>query len=525
MRKKAALLLALFLLLSACAVQPAAVSPSPAEATPTPSPKDTPVVSPIIYLPGGALPSTTYTPPSHPERFNTDPAKTLKASTDYGHIWPFIGAYFDIWSGRSYFYGICDDKGRVICEPVYNNVQILGKDGEKLFKLIKRVRVGDEHRAKYSKITLARPDGSWTEEYDEVITTSEPWEYPPSKDKHLFLHWRSAITNEYITVRKNDKWGAIDYRGNEILPCVYNAPLCFSEGLASILSDDGSEVSYIDSHGNTILGPYQTPPKPDTSFEDFPQDLPINYGLVFNEGRVRYYKDGKYGVIDHNGIIVVETKYDYISSYSDGTAEFVLDGKTGVIDLDGKVLLEPTDKSFEKAKNGLITMYEKGGTISINLSTGERTQLQPYNYSGKYSYKEGIGITLKLPGGDKIFPDAYNAYELKNNNFILNMNRKNSTWSIINSDGNCIAGPIVGDANSWDDGLIYVRLGDPYDKREYEYWSTIYTETGKRILPEKYLYIEPFEGLYIVRTDTYGGIVDENGRWIIKTPLYEYMGD
>lgn len=514
--------------LSGCVNTPAA-SPSP---TLSPAPTPTVTISAAgaqqVFLPNGSTPQDTFKPAAQPKRLYEDVTKTLIPSDEYGHIWPYIGACYKVNmmgdEGYEKLFGFCDDKGRIICDPVFTTVQIIEKDGAKLYKATIYKR--DAAKKSVSKITLARPDGNWAQEYDELQTDSNSTEYPITKGRSSSpwqISWGPLVKNQYISVRKGNKWGLIDYYGREILPCVYNAPLCFLEGLASILSDDEKEIRFIDIAGNIVLGPYQTPPRQKN--EQKGDIRALNFGLDFYEGRVRFYKDGKYGVIDKSGKIILEPKYDYISTFYGGSAAFISGDKAGIMGLNGEVLLEPTSTYFSKRSDGTVVLAEKGGQVSLNLSTGERT---PWTYQStqKYYYNKDGGYILKLKDGDKLFPDAAGVYELSNGNLLLNLKGSKPSWIIVDSSGATAAGPFEGRPNYYKkDGVIDVMIGEPYNEATYEYWHVIYDETGKRLIPGYYLSITPFDGRYMVQDDTDAGLVDENGKWVIKVPLNEFMGD
>jgi hypothetical protein len=412
----------------------------------------------------------------------------------------FLAVNFEGEWGNVPLFGLCDAKGRIICDPVYNEVKTLEKDGAKLYKF--SIFRRGEPKKRNARITLAKPDGTWAGEYDDIVSEIASYERSSVFSGLGFygdISWRPIMPNEYISVKKGDKWGAIDYNGKEILPCVYNAPLYFSEGLAAIVSDDGKEIRFIDSSGKVNLGTYQTPPKYLDPFLDFEE--PPTYGLVFSEGKTQFYKDGKYGVIDKSGSFVIEAKYDYISSFSDGNAKFISGKKAGIIGIKGEVLLEQTDTSFQKRDDGTIVIDEKGGSKSLNILTGER---KPWSFE-------------------------WNPNKLSNGNLCQNISGSNPTWKIIsptsNPSGTSVAGPFDGKFDYIRSGLIYINLGKYSPDSDYHYWETVYSEAGKRLIPGYYLSITPFDGRYLVYDDTDAGLLNEDGRWVIKVPRLEYMGD
>ncbi|MFK0495250.1 WG repeat-containing protein [Campylobacter coli] len=51
--------------------------------------------------------------------------------------------------------------------------------------------------------------------------------------------------------------------------------------------------------------------------------------------------NGKIGLIDKSGKIVIEPKFDSIWSFREGLAKVGLNGKYGLIDKSGKIVIEP----------------------------------------------------------------------------------------------------------------------------------------------------------------------------------------
>ncbi len=540
MRKIGILLLTgLFILLSACGTPaagnsaspaatetvPGTVSPDGAAASGSPEPTEDSGnwESFGVLLPKGPLPVTAYERPGAPARYYAGVTQAIIPRSDYGRLWPYIGGYLKhsvFWSDCE-LYGLCDEKGRVVCDPVFNTAAIIEKDGQRLYILTKYAR--DEDYNDTSKITLARLDGSWSEEYDDVITNFYGKEYAACYEySDDCISWSKPVKYDYITVCRDGKWGAIDYNGKEILPCVYTAPVCFSEGLAAVPSGDGTTFRFIDVTGTAVPGTFGTPPQQERT-SDFDRDnpLPANYGLFFSEGRARFYDNGKYGVIDREGTVVVPARYDFISSYWGGMAEFIDGDKAGVIGLNGEVLMEPTHTWFMSGEDGTVIFGEQNNWSMLDLSTGVRTPCEsPYGPS--YSSNNKSGVTIEWAGNTLNFPDAIDAASLDNGNFAVTFSGK--TWIIVNSKGETVAGPIDGEVGYAREGYIYVSLGQ-YEPVEWEYWTALYDEAGKRLLPGEYLSVEPLDGRYLVRTDTLGGLLDKTGGWVIKAPLYDYLSD
>ena len=177
-------------------------------------------------------------------------------------------------------------------------------------------------------------------------------------------------------VCKSQKWGYINAKGEEVIPCKYVGACDFSEGLACVyLEGDDMPIAFIDKKGHIILEGFFG----DTalgegsfwpiSFKDGKcfvydkdrHDIWINKkGQIVDEPQQSesvvvepsdyevFYEDGKYGIKDSLGNVIVTAKYSYINEYSQGLAVAYLDcdDKTiyGYIDKKGNNTF--TDKDF-----------------------------------------------------------------------------------------------------------------------------------------------------------------------------------
>ena len=489
-----------------------------------------------VILPNGPLPQSAYVPPSPPPRFYAEITHTLTPRDDYGRIWPYVGGYVVQWWMAGDLIGLCDGEGRIVCDPVFNLAEIIEKDGKRLYKLTEN-RVDAEGKDT-SKITLCKLDGSWAREYEGVA-----YEFPGSEYFNgSTLRWRPDFAYAHISVCENGRWGVIDYEGNELLPCKYNNPVCFSDGLAAVLSDDGETYRYIDIKGSSVLGPYKTPSPQQLNQLPFPisdpliadvknQTLQRYYGLFFSDGLARFYENGKYGVIDREGGVVVPAQYDFITAFYEGTAE-ILSGssydnfKYGLINASGRVLCGPEDVWLTHQTDGTVLLESPGGHVVLDPETGDKSPWNSKDPVSTPSYSQGSsGVVIYWDDGKQSFPYAANVAFLDNGNMALS-SRLAETWYIADRSGAMLAGPFDGRAEDFRNGYIYVSAGmsDLNDGTDNTY-HTLYNRDGNRVLPEVYREIIPFEGRYLVRQDACAGLLDEQGNWVIKTPIYDYLND
>lgn len=164
-------------------------------------------------------------------------------------------------------------------------------------------------------------------------------------------------------VEKDDKYGYIDTKGVEIIPCNFDHAFSFSEDVALVRMND--KYGYIDIKGNYIIEP---------SYDDaehFSCGVAItckgsNEYVVDRKGNVVYTADTKSTFIDEQfaynlipmmqengrslvagyinikGEVALPFEYQYATGFIDGTALVMKDNKVYQINTKGEILGEET---------------------------------------------------------------------------------------------------------------------------------------------------------------------------------------
>ena len=136
----------------------------------------------------------------------------------------------------------------------------------------------------------------------------------------------------FAAVKKDDKWGYINTKGEQIIECKFDDFDDFNEGFAAVKKDGKWE--YINSKGEQIV---------ECKFDD---------AWGFNEGLARVQKDGKWGYINTKGEQIIECKFDYADDFKEGFARVKKDGKWGYINTKGFFVI------FDESKNE-IEVFDK----------------------------------------------------------------------------------------------------------------------------------------------------------------------
>ena len=126
-----------------------------------------------------------------------------------------------------------------------------------------------------------------------------------------------AFRGGLARVEADGKWGYIDKEGKEVVSPKYEDAYDFREGLARVEAD--GKYVYIDKEGKEVISPkYERIRYFGKNTEwlivpfEFMDDYDYDYEGEFSDGLIAVIKDGKAGVINQEGEVIIPTIYDYI---------------------------------------------------------------------------------------------------------------------------------------------------------------------------------------------------------------------
>lgn len=238
-----------------------------------------------------------------------------------------------------------------------------------------------------------------------------------------------------IRVKKNGKWGVIDFKGNENGAFKYDEIDIYFDGLARF-SQNG-KVGYLN-----LKGAEQLPPKYDEG--DW-----FTEGLCFVGNKD---KDGvlKYALIDKKGQNITAFIFDdFLNLYDNGYSMVKSQDKFGIIDLKGKFILPVIYDSSEidpefyvndelyvllKTKD-LLQLYDKKGKAIFQTNYDEMDEVEIDVIRGVVQVKRNnqVGF-VQLNDGREIIPCQFSRispFEFENYNYLLvEQLDKKGVWSI-----------------------------------------------------------------------------------------------
>ena len=133
----------------------------------------------------------------------------------------------------------------------------------------------------------------------------------------------ASFSDGYALIRKGNKWGFIDKKGNIVIKPAFYGAADFKEGFASIMEKVGDKYlsGYINKKGKMITK---------AIYEEVDD---------FQEGMACVKKNGKYGFINKKGKLVVNAIYDNAFSYENGLAYVAKGSNAYFIDKTGKKVI------------------------------------------------------------------------------------------------------------------------------------------------------------------------------------------
>lgn len=225
--------------------------------------------------------------------------------------------------------------------------------------------------------------------------------------------------NQLFTVKKDGKYGVLKSNGETLISCLYDE--IDIEGIY-IYSLKGEEQIIFDTTGAKIENPKY---KSVYNVED------TNYKITINN-------ENKYGVVDENNNEIIKNEYYYIGYL--GNNYFVVsgqNGKNGIMNNEGKVVLEVKYDTIEKLEKSDIIEATELNTNTIILFNKEIKQIA--NISNSTLYEGENFVKLYSNNEQKYFDSEGNEKENKeilNNKLFADV--KNGKWGFIDSNGNVI---------------------------------------------------------------------------------------
>lgn len=296
------------------------------------------------------------------------------------------GFVLRIKTDEGYRFGYANKKGKIILDPLYNEVnRIIEYEGEDVYLITAK-------NGRYGVIKNGK----------EML-----------KNEYSEINFASA--NNLLIVQKDKAQGVIDMNGNNIIPIDYDNIII---GGKYINAKKGEETVIFDENGNNLN-----------------TDI-ISYDQVTDDLAIIIDNKNKYNIVDKLGNKKLKNEYTYIQDFDNKYFIVTKDGKTGIIDSDEKIIVELKYNAIQKIDNtnalqaiidGRTDIIGEDMKVSEGIQNGNvlvkesyiklysETDMKYYNFNGKeISYKE-------VKGDNKLYAS-----------------KKNGKWGLVNSNGDVI---------------------------------------------------------------------------------------
>ena len=404
MKRLLCLLLTAALLLGGCALTD---TPEPSETEAPTQSTEAPTEPHYATTAGGITVKSDYSaytarvaPEAKYTRLSEGPLPELLPSEDYGAIYPYIGSElysteYDFSAG--YLYGMVDENGRILTDPVYTNAALLSDYGvyrSSPFWLLERV--GEVYTDEYGYETadsfyaLASLDGSFVTDciYSGVTGCGD-------------VALATRRVNGEVVLEIFDTSGNLIFSSLEhplerpLSPYAYG--FGYSDGILQLYAETGEYDSYeswdgeteyypiygyyfADLDGNLLSGPYQSA-----------GSLSGGYSAV-------ELSNGNYTYIGREPCYLTDTEFLYAGDFIDGyvCVDFADDGEGPycIVDTDGEIINELEGMYTPYYYSRAYHIYDSAGNENIYDSRGELLYSTATTADGWTGYNQFIDTLL-----------------------------------------------------------------------------------------------------------------------------------
>ena len=315
------------------------------------------------------------------------------------------------------------------------------------------------------------------------------------------FHKWTEVSEGMILVAKDGKWGYCDFRGNVLIPLIYEHLSSFYEGLA-LASINAGEYGYIDKTGKVVIA------------------FKYSKAKFFREGWAPVKLGERYQYIDKKGSIVLEHKYELAWPFKEGLASIRANGNWGFIDRTGKEICDIKYASANDFSEGLAVV-SMGDKYSFIDRYGKQIIEPIYDYM--HDFKEGLA-TVKVgkkyafinKSGKQIIEPVYDLIDDFNEGFARV--KVYGRIGLIDKIGKTIIEPIYKNVFHFNDGIARVFIEEVIcDGLGCSYINT----NGDFITTMRYYSVRSTDfknGFAIVDNchDGTKGVIDKSGKEIIE---------
>lgn len=327
-------------------------------------------------------------------------------------------SYFKLYQNEKY--GVIDDKGNTLIEPIYDIVNIPNPTKDVFICYFNY----NEMNGEYDTKVLNKANQEILKEYEQVLpllceesTSNIPFE------------------KSVLKYKENGKWGIIDFSGKKITKANYDSieSMKYREGTLKIKQNE--KYGAINIKGKTIVKPVYDDITSDayyTNEEDY-----TNAGFVVQNKTEEGYR---YGYINKDGKQILPNEYTEIDRIVNMDELYLLvakNGKYGIVK-DKKEIIPISYEEIEYNKTNNLFIVQKNSKQGVLSLNGEEILKVEYDYimcgTNKITTTKGENIEIYNKEGQKQDSKYGNTIETSNENYIITID-ENEMFGLISKAG------------------------------------------------------------------------------------------
>ena len=248
-------------------------------------------------------------------------------------------------------------------------------------------------------------------------------------NQYAYRIFKGQMDTQYANlIPGKGKWGLIDRKGREIIPCIWDSIVDIKDGYVicsnTVNYQDEYSMYYYDGESTRVIAE--------------------NYSFLdsVHEGYILYEKNGSKGYLHQDGSRWAGIEYADALSFSDGLATVEIDGKCGYIDTQGDIALEPVWNSAGFFRHGLANAEKENKWGYINKQ-GEWV-IEP-QYDEAWSFDDDYPLAIVEKDGKQWLIDTNGRMVGKKWDKIYAINydgtaivEKNNKFGFVNTAGDVI---------------------------------------------------------------------------------------
>ena len=292
---------------------------------------------------------------------------------------------------------------------------------------------------------------------------------------------------------KQERYGVITNREKLLLPFKYQYIIPYGKK-SFLVKDFSNNISFYDIRKNNR------------------NELNTDSILTVNDFGAVISVNGKKGVLDKDGNVVVEPAYNIIKFDNKEHFDVLPFPNWKLVDDKNQLINTFNYEEVIPVGYNLIKVRVKDHEALVTLSGETITELDGYQI-GKFN--KGLSIISKGAkkgvidkNGEEIVTAAYDTIRILDDCFLVGNDKIDKTnWSLLDNSGKEITGPQYHQIKKLNDRRFAVKIDD--------YWGII-DNNGNKITPCKFnsMHLLP-DGNIKVSFNKQEGVIDENGEWII----------